>query len=86
MRYVGDSMTVRPESAVEFEIGVTGAANITATAALMPKDVAIVLSNPAPPAADIASALTLARSLTATGRQVTFYHGMETMPEPRRPR
>jgi hypothetical protein len=81
VRYVGDSMTVRPESAIEFKIGMTGVPNITATAALMPKEVAILLSNPAPPAVDIAAALTLARSLTATGRDVTFYHGMDTMPE-----
>jgi hypothetical protein len=80
VRYVGDSITVRPESAVEFEVGTTGVPSITATAALMPKDVAVLLSNAAPPAADIAAALTLARSLTATGRQVTFYHGMDTMP------
>jgi hypothetical protein len=81
VRYVGDSMTVRSESAVEFQIGITGVPNITATAALMPKDVAILLSNPAPPPADIATALTLARSVTATGRHVTFYHGLDTMPE-----
>jgi cellulose synthase operon protein B len=80
VRYVGDSVTIRPESAVEFEIGIAGAPNITATAALMPKDVAILLSNSAPPPVDIAAALTLARSLNATGRHVTFYHGAETMP------
>lgn len=81
VRYVGDSMTVRADSAVEFEIGTTGEPNIPATAALMPKNVAILLSNPVPPAADIAAALTLARSLTATGRQVTFYQGLDAMPE-----
>jgi len=81
VRYVGDSMTVRSESMVEFEIGISGVPNITATAALMPRDVAILLSNPAPPAADIAAALTLARSLVATGRRVTFYHGVGSMPE-----
>jgi hypothetical protein len=81
VRYVGDSMTVRSESAVEFEIGITGVPNIAATAALLPKNVAVLLSDPAPPAADIAAALTLARSLTATGRRVTFYHGLDTMPE-----
>jgi hypothetical protein len=80
VRYVGDSMTVRPESAVEFDIGIGGAPNIAATAALMPKDVTILLSNPTVPAADIATALMLARSLTATGRQVTFYHGVDKMP------
>jgi hypothetical protein len=81
VRYVGDSLTVRPESMVEFEIGVTGVPNITATAALMPRDVAILLSNPAPPPTDIAAALTAARSLAATGKHVTFYHGVDTMPE-----
>jgi cellulose synthase operon protein B len=81
VRYVGDSLTVRSESAVEFEIGITGAPNITATAALMPKDVAVLLSNPVAPPADIAAALTLARSLAATGRQVTFHHGIDSMPE-----
>jgi hypothetical protein len=81
VRYVGDSLTVRPESAVELEIGIAGAPNITATAALMPQDVAILLSNPQLPAADIATALTLARSLAVTGRKVKFYHGVESLPE-----
>ncbi|MEA2872146.1 MAG: hypothetical protein QOH67_2122 [Hyphomicrobiales bacterium] len=81
VRYVGDSLTVRPESAVELEIGIAGAPNITATAALMPQDVAIVLSNPQLPATDIATALTLARSLAVTGRKVTFHHGVEALPE-----
>jgi hypothetical protein len=75
VRYVGDSLTVRGESSVEFAIGVSGTPNITATAALMPKDVGILLSDALPPSADIATALTIARSLTATGRHVTFYHG-----------
>jgi Bacterial cellulose synthase subunit len=81
VRYVGDSLTVRPESALEFEIPVAGTPNITATAALMPQKVAILLSNPQLPPADIATALTLARSLTATGRVVTFHHGVDTLAE-----
>jgi len=81
VRYVGDSLTVRPESAVELEIGIAGAPNITATAALMPQEVAIVLSNPQLPATDIATALTLARSLAVTGRKVKFHHGVESLPE-----
>lgn len=81
VRYVGDSLTVRPESAVEFEIGVNGAPTIAATAALMPQSVAILLSNPRLPPGDIAAALTLARSLAATGRKVTFHHGTGTLPE-----
>lgn len=81
VRYVGDSLTVRPESAVEFEIGTTGAPNITATAALMPQQVAILLSSSQVQPSDVATALTLARSLTATGRRVTFHHGLEVLPE-----
>lgn len=81
VRYVGDSVTVRPESSVEFEIGTAGAPNISATAALMPKDVAVLLSNPEASPADIATALTLARSLTATGRHVAFYHRLDAIPE-----
>jgi hypothetical protein len=81
VRYVGDSLTIRAESAIEFEIDVTKTPNITATAALMPQNVTIVLSNPLLPAADIATALTLARSLTATGRRVTFHHGVGSLPE-----
>lgn len=81
VRYVGDSLTIRGESSVEFAIGVSGAPNIAATAALMPKDVGILLSESSPPAADIAAALTVARSLTATGRRVSFYHGKSNLPD-----
>lgn len=81
VRYVGDSVTVRPESTLELEVGVTGIPNITTTAALMPQNVSVLLSNPELPPADIATALTLARSLTATGRRVTFHHGVEALPE-----
>ncbi|MGP9810393.1 hypothetical protein ACTZWT_02655 [Rhodopseudomonas sp. NSM] len=80
VRYVGDSLTVRPESAVEFEVGVRGAPSIAATAALLPQNVAILLSDPSPPSEDVAAALTLARSLSANGRQISFYHGVENLP------
>jgi hypothetical protein len=81
VRYVGDSVTVRPESAIELELGTTGTPMIAATAALMPQDVAIVLSDRPLPESDIATALTIARSLTVTGRHVTFYHGLEALPD-----
>jgi hypothetical protein len=81
VRYVGDSVTVRPESAIQFEISIIGAPNITATAAMMPQNVAILFSSAQPPPADIATALTLARSLSANGRRVTFHHGIEALPE-----
>ena len=81
VRYIGDSLTVHPESAVEFRIGVTGTPSIAATAALMPQDVAILLSDAQLSASDIATALTLGRSLKATGRHVTFHHGIDELPE-----
>ncbi len=81
VRYVGDSLTVRPESAIQFEIGIAGAPNITATAAMMPQNVAILLSSPQPSPADIATALTLARSLSVNGRRVTFHHGIDALPQ-----
>ena len=79
VRYVGDSVTIRPESSVELDIGTIGPSSITATAALMPKNIAILLSNPVLPSADIAAALTLARSLAAAGRRVTFHHGVDSL-------
>ncbi|UFZ07982.1 cellulose biosynthesis cyclic di-GMP-binding regulatory protein BcsB [Bradyrhizobium ontarionense] len=81
VRYVGDSLTIRPESTMEFAIGVFGTPNIAATAAMMPKEVVVLLSNPSPPASDIAAALTISRALTATGRQVTFFHGRNAVPD-----
>jgi hypothetical protein len=81
VRYVGDSLTIRRESTVEFSVGISDAPNIAATMALMPKDVGILLSNASPAPTDIAAALTIARSLTSTGRHVTFYHGKNTMPD-----
>jgi hypothetical protein len=80
VRYVGDSLTVRPESAVEFEIGSAGPLSIMATAALMPKNVAILLSNDPLRTVDISAALMLSRSLTAIGRQVTFHYGVDALP------
>ncbi len=62
----------RPESAVEFEIGASGAPNIAATATLMPRDVAILLSEPKLSADDIAAGLTLCTLLNGdrTARDV----------------
>ncbi|GLH81269.1 hypothetical protein SSBR45G_61780 [Bradyrhizobium sp. SSBR45G] len=80
VRYVGDSVTIRPETTVDFAIGVSGTPNIAVTAALMPRDVGILLSSASPPAADVATALTIARSLKAGGRTVSFHHGKNAMP------
>lgn len=81
VRYVGDSLTIRPESAVELLFLKASTLNITATAALLPHNVAILLSGSQLSEADVAAALTLSRSLTAAGRRVTFHRGLEELPE-----
>ena len=80
VRYVGDSLTIRPESAVEVDLG-PNALDVTTTAALMPRDVAVVLPGRRVAASEIATAITVARSLIASGRHVTFYHGYSALPE-----
>jgi hypothetical protein len=77
VRYVGDSLTIRPETAVEVDLGPTGALDVVTTAALMPREVALVLPARRLAAAEIATALTVARSLIYSGRQVTFRRGYE---------
>ena len=57
-----------------------GPLDIATTAALLPHNVAIVLSSRTPSPADIATALTIARSLSVTGRRVTFHHGLTRCP------
>jgi hypothetical protein len=81
VRYVGDSVTVRPESAVELDIAFAGSPDVATTAALMPRDVTVVLPRRRLEPADLAAALTVARSLMATGRRVAFHHGFEGLKE-----
>jgi cellulose synthase operon protein B len=75
MRYVGDSVTIRPETAVEIDVGPVGELDVATTAALMPRDVAIVLPGRQVAATEMAAAITVARSLISSGRHVSFYHG-----------
>ena len=49
-------------------------------AALTPRAVALLLSRRQPTAVDLESALTIARSLIASGRRVTFHHGLDALP------
>jgi hypothetical protein len=81
VRSVGDSVTIRPESAVEIEVDLASVSDVATTAALMPRDVAVVLPRRALVPRDLAAALTVARSLTASGRRVTFHYGYDTLPE-----
>jgi hypothetical protein len=75
VRYVGDSLTIRPETAVEIDVGSNIALDVATTAALMPREVTIVLPGRRLAVADIATALTVARALAASGRDVNFHHG-----------
>lgn len=79
VRYVGDSLTIRPESGMEFEIPAASNLDVATTMALMPRDVAVILSSRALTAPDIAAALTVARSLAGSGRRVTFHRGASAM-------
>ncbi len=75
VRYVGDSLTIRPDSAVEFALPANGTLDVATTVALMPRDAAVVLSSRPLSPADIAGALTVARALEASGRHVSFHRG-----------
>jgi hypothetical protein len=79
VRYVGDSLTIRPESGVELEVPAGGNLDVATTVALMPRDVAVVLSSRPLAPTDIAAALTVGRSLAASGRRVTFHRGVSAL-------
>ena len=65
VRYIGDSLTVRPESAIEIDIGAT-TLDVATTATLMPRDVAVVLSGRKLAIPYVAAALTVARQLKSS--------------------
>jgi len=79
VRYVGDSLTIRPETAVEVAVGSVGSLDVATTAMLMPRDVAIVLPSRRVTESEIATAVTVARSLISSGRRVSFHHGYEAV-------
>jgi hypothetical protein len=81
VRYVGDSLTIRPETALELGIDFGKAGpDVATTAALLPRDVAILLPARRLTATEIATALTVARAFSATGRHISFHYGQETLP------
>jgi len=80
VRYVGDSLTIRPDSAVEVDLG-SKELDVATTAALMPRDVAVMLPGRRVAASEIATAITVARSLVASGRHIAFYHGYGSLPD-----
>jgi hypothetical protein len=81
VRYVGDSLTIRPESTLELGIDFGKAGpDVATTAALLPRDIAIVLPGRRLTESDFSTALTVARALSASGRRVAFHYGLETLP------
>lgn len=77
VRTLADSLTIRPESAVTFNVAFAGAPDVATTAALLPRQVTLVLPHRALTPADVETALTLARALTASGRQITVQSGFD---------
>jgi hypothetical protein len=75
VRYVGDSLTIRPESAVQIDVVSKGMLDVATTVALLPRDVVVALPSRRLTPSDFASALTVARFLTASGRRVSFRRG-----------
>ena len=73
VRYVGDSLTVRPESGIQFEFDPDTLHDVATIAALLPRDVSVLLPSRRLSAPDFAAALTVARSLAATGRRASFH-------------
>jgi hypothetical protein len=78
-RYVGDSLTIRPETAVELEVDFAGAPDVATTAALMPRDVTLAVPRRPLSPAEIAATLTVARALAASGRHVRLHYGTEQL-------
>ena len=81
VRYVGDSLTIRPESGIELDIASTQPLDVATTASLMPAEMAVVLpARPLTPS-DFAAALAVGRSLITSGRRVTYYRGGDSLAE-----
>lgn len=78
VRYVGDSLTLRPESGIELEFDPATLQDVATIATLMPRDVNVLLPSRQLTASNFATALTIARSLAATGRRTYFQSGYNT--------
>ena len=72
VRYVGDSLTIRPESTIAVEFDPMALTDIATIAALMPRTVTILLPSRSLTATEIAAGLTVARALAASGRKASF--------------
>ncbi|MGA3302191.1 MAG: hypothetical protein ABSC72_02765 [Methylovirgula sp.] len=77
VRYVGDSLMIHPETKLALNVDFPAAPDVGTTAALLPRDVTLVLPRRKLEPSDIETALTLARALTGSGRHVLFQVGYE---------
>jgi hypothetical protein len=75
VRAIGDGLVIRPESALEVDVGPTAALDVATTVALMPREVSILLPGRRLSPPEIATALTVARALAASGRRTSFVQG-----------
>jgi cellulose synthase operon protein B len=81
VRYVGDSVTIRPQTTVDIDVGETGTLDVATTAELMPRDVAVVLPSRRLTENEMATAITVGRALIQSGRRVAYYNGYNSVPD-----
>ncbi len=81
VRSIGDSVIVRPETGLEVDVGPVAQLDVATTARLMPREVTVVLPGRRITANEMATAITVARSLIASGRHVSYQHGFEWLKE-----
>jgi len=77
VRAIGDSVTIRPETAVEVDVGPVAQLDVATTAALMPREVTVVLPGRRAAESEVGTALTVARALIASGRRIAFHKGFD---------
>jgi len=81
VRFVGDILTIRPETAVAVDVGPVNGLDVSTTAMLMPRDVAVLLPARRVTEAELATAVTVGRALISSGRRVTFRSGYDAVAE-----
>jgi len=81
VRATGDTLTIAPETGIDISVGPAAMLGVGTTAALMPRDVAVILPPRRAAANEIATAVTIARSLISSGRHVSFYRGYDALPQ-----
>ncbi len=81
VRYVGDSLTIRSETAIEVNLGGSGPLDVATTFTLMPREVSVVVPGRRLTDAELTAALAVGRTLVNSGRRIRFYQGFSLLPE-----